>query len=154
MVDDGSLPNKVSSLQKGELHSNCGLPTAAITTHPRQLSRVAARSDRLVAGQPNAPPAFECSRGGSTTVCLLKFSSSLGAATICQTCSRKSPHLKLPFMAHLTKTKILQIPESPLFWIETLDQNGTVRSVRPQSDGPKVHYMFDANGNYIGKRSK
>jgi RHS repeat-associated protein len=37
-------------------------------------------------------------------------------------------------------------------WLETLDQNGTVRSVRPETGGPKVHYIFDANGNYTGTR--
>jgi hypothetical protein len=37
-------------------------------------------------------------------------------------------------------------------WMETLDQSGTVRSVRPETGGPKVHYIFDANGNYIGTR--
>jgi RHS repeat-associated protein len=37
-------------------------------------------------------------------------------------------------------------------WIEILDQSGTVRSVRPETGGPKVHYIFDANGNYIGTR--
>jgi len=35
-------------------------------------------------------------------------------------------------------------------WHETLDGAGTVRQVRPVTDGPKVHYRFDANGNYIG----
>ena len=37
-------------------------------------------------------------------------------------------------------------------WYETLDSQGTVRSVRPQLDGPKVHYIFDADGNYVGTR--
>lgn len=37
-------------------------------------------------------------------------------------------------------------------WLETLDQSGTVRSVRPETGGPKVHYIFDANGNCIGTR--
>jgi hypothetical protein len=37
-------------------------------------------------------------------------------------------------------------------WMETLDQSGTVRSVRPETGGPKVHYIFDANGNYTGTR--
>ena len=37
-------------------------------------------------------------------------------------------------------------------WYETLDHNGTVRSVRPETGGPKVHYIFDADGNYIGTR--
>ena len=35
-------------------------------------------------------------------------------------------------------------------WHETLDGAGTVRQVRPVTDGPKIHYRFDANGNYIG----
>jgi RHS repeat-associated protein len=37
-------------------------------------------------------------------------------------------------------------------WYETLDQSGRVRSVRPETGGPKVHYIFDANGNFIGTR--
>jgi len=37
-------------------------------------------------------------------------------------------------------------------WYETLDHSGTVRSVRPETGGPKVHYIFDANGNYTGTR--
>ena len=37
-------------------------------------------------------------------------------------------------------------------WMETLDQSGTVRSVRPETGGPKVHYIFDANGNFTGTR--
>jgi hypothetical protein len=37
-------------------------------------------------------------------------------------------------------------------WIETLDQRGTVRSVRPETGDPKVHQIFDANGNYVGPR--
>ena len=35
-------------------------------------------------------------------------------------------------------------------WHETLDGAGTIRQVRPVTDGPKVHYTFDANGNYTG----
>jgi len=38
-------------------------------------------------------------------------------------------------------------------WMETLDQNGTVRSVAPK---PPIydqnHFIFDANGNYVGRR--
>jgi hypothetical protein len=30
--------------------------------------------------------------------------------------------------------------------------SGTVRSVRPETGGPKVHYIFDANGNFTGTR--
>jgi hypothetical protein len=37
-------------------------------------------------------------------------------------------------------------------WMETLDQIGTARSVRPETGGPKVHYIFDANGNFTGTR--
>ncbi|HYV44996.1 MAG TPA: hypothetical protein VFA20_09050 [Myxococcaceae bacterium] len=37
-------------------------------------------------------------------------------------------------------------------WIETLDQQGTVRSIRPETGDPKVHQIFDANGNYVGPR--
>lgn len=39
-------------------------------------------------------------------------------------------------------------------WYETLDHAGRVRQVRPDPlimNGLKVHYMFDALGNYIGK---
>jgi RHS repeat-associated protein len=35
-------------------------------------------------------------------------------------------------------------------WHETVDHAGSVRQVRPETGGPKVHYRFDANGNYIG----
>ena len=39
-------------------------------------------------------------------------------------------------------------------WHETIDQNGSIRKVRPDTKftgGNKVHYRFDSNGNYIGK---
>jgi hypothetical protein len=38
-------------------------------------------------------------------------------------------------------------------WHETLDHTGNVRIVRPDvaaTGGDKVHYMFDAGGNYTG----
>ena len=38
-------------------------------------------------------------------------------------------------------------------WYETLDYNGNIRQVRPDTNitgGVKVHYMFDTDGNYIG----
>ena len=35
-------------------------------------------------------------------------------------------------------------------WLETLDQQGRVRIVRPETGGPKIHYQFDENGNFIG----
>ena len=35
-------------------------------------------------------------------------------------------------------------------WFETVDANGTVRIARPQTDGPKIHYMFDMEGRFIG----
>jgi hypothetical protein len=35
-------------------------------------------------------------------------------------------------------------------WHETLDHAGVVRQVRPETGGPKVHYVFDADGNYVG----
>ena len=38
-------------------------------------------------------------------------------------------------------------------WYETLGNNGNIRQVRPEPNitgGVKVHYMFDADGNYIG----
>lgn len=37
-------------------------------------------------------------------------------------------------------------------WHETVDQSGRVRIVRPQDDGPKVHQIFDHEGNYVGTR--
>jgi filamentous hemagglutinin len=37
-------------------------------------------------------------------------------------------------------------------WHETLDHSGVVRQVRPETGGPKVHYFFDAEGNYGGRR--
>ncbi len=37
-------------------------------------------------------------------------------------------------------------------WYETLDQQGVIRSVRPEVGGPKVHYIFDAQGNYVETR--
>jgi hypothetical protein len=37
-------------------------------------------------------------------------------------------------------------------WHETLDQQGTARSVRPETGGSKVHYLFDGKGNYVGIR--
>ena len=41
-------------------------------------------------------------------------------------------------------------------WYETLDHAGKIRQVRPSPNitgGIKVHYMFDANGKYIGSWS-
>jgi hypothetical protein len=35
-------------------------------------------------------------------------------------------------------------------WHETLDHAGRVRIVRPETGGPKVHYMFDELGNFTG----
>jgi hypothetical protein len=37
-------------------------------------------------------------------------------------------------------------------WFETIDSQGTTRIVRPETGGPKVHYIFDAEGNYVGTR--
>lgn len=37
-------------------------------------------------------------------------------------------------------------------WYETLDHNGAIRIVRPETGGSKVHYTFDAHGNYTGSR--
>ncbi len=37
-------------------------------------------------------------------------------------------------------------------WHETIDRSGRVRIVRPVSGGPKIHYLFDKEGNYVGKR--
>lgn len=36
-------------------------------------------------------------------------------------------------------------------WHETVDRNGRIRQVRPETGGSKVHYRFDKNGRYIGK---
>ena len=35
-------------------------------------------------------------------------------------------------------------------WFETLDHEGRVRIVRPETGGPKQHYMFDEYGNFTG----
>lgn len=36
-------------------------------------------------------------------------------------------------------------------WLETVDQAGKVRQVRPElNNGSKTHYQFDRNGNYTG----
>ncbi len=35
-------------------------------------------------------------------------------------------------------------------WFETVDHAGRVRIVRPETGGPKIHYMFDEFGNFIG----
>jgi hypothetical protein len=35
-------------------------------------------------------------------------------------------------------------------WMETLDQSGMVRIIRPENGGPKIHYMYDALGNFTG----
>jgi hypothetical protein len=35
-------------------------------------------------------------------------------------------------------------------WHETIDQTGRVRQVRPQQEGPKRHFRFDAEGRYEG----
>lgn len=37
-------------------------------------------------------------------------------------------------------------------WYETLDQEGNIRIVRPETGGPKVHYNFGADGSYTGPR--
>jgi hypothetical protein len=36
-------------------------------------------------------------------------------------------------------------------WQETLNHDGKVLQVRPQTSGPKNHYMFDKNGYFIKK---
>jgi hypothetical protein len=36
--------------------------------------------------------------------------------------------------------------------METLDNAGVVRSVRPETGGPKVHYIFDQGGKFVGTR--
>ncbi|WAL68789.1 hypothetical protein ORV05_13790 [Amycolatopsis cynarae] len=44
-------------------------------------------------------------------------------------------------------------PGRSRMWQETLDHDGRIRQVRPHNPngGPKVHYTFDADGNYTGK---
>jgi hypothetical protein len=37
-------------------------------------------------------------------------------------------------------------------WLETLDSHGRVRIIRPQTEGPKVHFYFDDQGKYVGSR--
>jgi hypothetical protein len=37
-------------------------------------------------------------------------------------------------------------------WLETLDHHGRVRIVRPETGGPKRHFQFDAQGEFIGSR--
>ena len=38
-------------------------------------------------------------------------------------------------------------------WLETIDKNGTIRSVRlERNDGIKIHYIFDENGIFEGIR--
>jgi hypothetical protein len=37
-------------------------------------------------------------------------------------------------------------------WYETLDQQGNIRIVRPETGGPKVHYTFGSDGSYTGPR--
>jgi len=40
-------------------------------------------------------------------------------------------------------------------WQETIDVSGNIRQVRPDTsitNGEKIHYRFDANGNYIGTK--
>ncbi len=36
-------------------------------------------------------------------------------------------------------------------WMETLDGAGSIRIVRPEAGGSKVHFMFDKSGNFIKK---
>ncbi|QDU82507.1 hypothetical protein Pla110_42650 [Polystyrenella longa] len=35
-------------------------------------------------------------------------------------------------------------------WMESVDHQGRVRVIRPETGGAKVHYMFDELGEYIG----
>ena len=37
-------------------------------------------------------------------------------------------------------------------WYETLDLDGNIRIVRPETGGPKVHYTFGPDGSYTGPR--
>lgn len=36
-------------------------------------------------------------------------------------------------------------------WMETLDGAGNIRIVRPETGGPKVHFMFNQSGKFIKK---
>jgi hypothetical protein len=39
--------------------------------------------------------------------------------------------------------------------METIDHNGRIRQVRPDTkitNGEKIHYRFDENGNYMGTK--
>jgi hypothetical protein len=44
------------------------------------------------------------------------------------------------------------LTDGKLTWLETLDHNGTVRIVRPERGGAKVHYVYDAASNLIETR--
>jgi hypothetical protein len=37
---------------------------------------------------------------------------------------------------------------------ETLDQDGNIRTIRPETGGPKLHYDFDRQGRFIGVREE
>ena len=37
-------------------------------------------------------------------------------------------------------------------WLETLDSQGRVRIVRPETGGSKTHYDFDQQGGHGGSR--
>lgn len=37
-------------------------------------------------------------------------------------------------------------------WLETVDQQGRVRIVRPETGGPKTHYLFNESGGNGGSR--
>ena len=37
-------------------------------------------------------------------------------------------------------------------WLETIDRSGAIRIVRPETGAPKMHYLFDQAGNYIGSK--
>jgi RHS repeat-associated protein len=37
-------------------------------------------------------------------------------------------------------------------WFETVDNSGRVRIVRPETGGAKIHFIFDAEGRYVGNR--
>ena len=36
-------------------------------------------------------------------------------------------------------------------WMESIDHQGNVRVVRPETGGEKIHYRFDANGGFVEK---
>jgi hypothetical protein len=36
-------------------------------------------------------------------------------------------------------------------WLETYDSSGAVRVLRVETGGPKIHFFYDAQGNFLGE---